>query len=454
MKIFIAGAWPYANGSLHVGHVASLIPADVLARYFRLKGDEVLYVSGSDCHGTPITVKAKQECKAPEKIAEFYHKEFKKCFEDLGFTYDVYSKTYSNFHYKEVKRIFLKLLKNDCLYEKEIDQTYCQKCEQFLPDRYIEGNCPSCGNVVNGDQCEKCFQIFETIELRNKSCKICKNEPIVKKTRHFYFKLSKFQNSIEKYFEEKSHEWKENAINLTKRYLDEGLEDRAVTRDLDYGIDTPVEGFENKKIYVWIEAVCGYYTASKKWALEYGKKWEDFWINDSNNIKAYYVHGKDNIPFHTVILPSILLGLNENLHLPDMIISSEFLNLEGRKISTSKNWAVWLPYLLKNYNADTIRYFLLNNGPEKGDADFSWREFVYSNNIDLLGGFGNFVNRIMPFIEKYKDSFKNLEIDSDMKNKIEQLYTSVGEKIENGKFKESIKLIFGLVRSANKYFDD
>ncbi len=455
MNIFIGGAWPYANGSLHVGHVAGLIPGDVLARYFRLKGNNVLYVSGSDCHGTPITIRAKQEGKSPEEIAEFYHAEFKDCFDKLGFTYDMYTNTRSDFHYKEVQRIFLKLLENGCMFKKETEQTYCEHCNQFLPDRYIKGICPNCGSEVTGEQCEKCFTFFDSTDLKNKVCKICNSEPVIRKTSHYYFELSKFQTAIEHYFESKKKWWRDNAVNLTKRYLTEGLEDRAVTRDLDYGIPTPIKGLEDKRIYVWIEAVCGYYTASKKWALENNKNWEDFWINDkNNNITAYYVHGKDNIPFHTVILPAILLGLNENLHLPDRIISSEFLNLEGKKFSTSRNWAVWLPYLLDNYNPDTIRYFLLNNGPEKSDADFSWREFIYANNMDLLGGFGNLVNRIMPFVQKHEGNFNDLEVDPKIKEQIAPLYDLVGEQIENGKFKEALKRIFELVKIANKYFDE
>ncbi len=452
MSILIGGAWPYANGSLHIGHIAGLIPGDVLARYYRMKNEDVLYVSGSDCHGTPIAIRARQENKPPEEIANFYHNEFKDCFEKLGFTYDLYSKTNEEFHHKEVQRIFLKLLENGYIYKKEIDQVYCEKCNQFLPDRYIEGICPNCGSRANGDQCDNCCSVYNAIELKEKACKICKNKPTTKNTEHFYFALSKFQNEINSYVDSKKSNWRENAVNLTQRYLNEGLVDRAATRDLDYGISTPIEGFGNKKIYVWIEAVLGYLTASKMWALRSGDDWEKFWKGD--DVLAYYVHGKDNIPFHTVILPALLLGTKENLHLPDIIISSEFLNLEGKKISTSKDWAVWLPYLLEKYNPDSIRYFLITNGPEKRDGDFSWREFINSHNSELLGCFGNFVNRNIPFIEKYDRTINNTEMDESIKNRLISLYDEIGDKIEKGEFKIALKEIFDFAREANKYFDD
>jgi len=412
MSIFIGGAWPYANGSLHVGHVAGLIPGDILARYFRLKKEDVLYVSGSDCYGTPISIRARKENKQPQEIADFYHNEFKECFDKLGFTYDIYTKTDSDFHKAEVQKIFLQLVENKHVYIKEVEQTYCEHCKQFLPDRYIEGICPKCGHKCNGDQCDNCCTIFNAVDLKSKACKICGNEPVIKKTKHFYLELSKFQKDIEQFVETNRSNWRDNAVKLTERYLKEGLEDRACTRDMDYGIPTPIKEYQDKKIYVWIEAVCGYLTASKKWGVDTGRDWTKFWEND---VTAYYVHGKDNIPFHTIIWPALLLGMNENLHLPDIIVSSEFLNLESKKISTSKNWAVWLPYLIERYDPDSIRYFLINNSPEKRDADFSWREFIHNHNSELLGDFGNFVNRNIPFILKYDGILNNCSMDEAIK---------------------------------------
>jgi methionyl-tRNA synthetase len=280
---------------------------------------------------------------------------------------------------------------------------------------------------------------------------LCGNEPVVKETTHLYFKLSEFQKELEEYVEG-AKDWRENAIKLTQRYLDEGLIDRAVTRDIDLGITAPIEGYEDKKIYVWMEAVCGYLTASKEWAEKEGGDWEKFWKGE--DIKAYYVHGKDNVPFHSIIWPAILLA-HGDLHLPDSIISSEYLTLERRKISTSQNWAVWLPDIASRYQPDSIRYFIIINGPEKRDADFSWREFVNSNNGELLGAFGNFVNRNLVFLEKsFEAKVPNGSMDEDIKKNIKELYTSSGKLIEQGEFKAALEEIFAFIRDANKYFDE
>ncbi len=282
---------------------------------------------------------------------------------------------------------------------------------------------------------------------------MCGNPPIIRPTEHFYFALKKFHTELENLVIEADSRnlWRENAIHLTKRYLQEGLRDRAATRDLELGVDVPIEGFEGKKIYVWIEAVSGYLTASKQWAEEYNQEWKPFWSPES---KTYYVHGKDNIPFHSIIWPAILQGLG-NLKLPDHIISSEYLTIEKKKLSTSGNWAVWVTDMINKYHPDSIRYFLIINGPEKRDADFSWREFIYSHNSELLGAFGNFVNRTLKFIEKSFDGVvPETESDSTMFDKVSALYETTGEKIENGEFKAGLEAIFELVRSSNKYFDE
>lgn len=450
MSVFIGGAWPYANGSLHLGHIAALLPGDILARYFRLIGEEVLYVSGSDCHGTPISIRASKENVAPKVITDKFHNEFLDCFNKLGFSYDLYTRTDQEFHKSVVQDVFLKLFNNGYIYRKSIQQVYCESCCQFLPDRFVEGICPHCGNVARGDQCEYCSELLDPLDLSDKKCKICGVTPSVKTAEQLFFSLSKFEDYLNKYIDETSG-WRENAFGLAKRYLNEGLRDRAVTRDLPWGVDVPIERYEGKKIYVWIEAVIGYLSASKQWALEQNIDWKNFWRGD---VVSYYVHGKDNIPFHTLILPAILLGIGD-LHLPDKIISSEYLTLEGRKISTSNNWAIWVPYIVKNYNADSIRYFLAINGPEKRDGDFSWREFVNRHNGELLGAFGNFVNRTLVFIKKSFDGRLSIyKISSGIKEQIHRLYDSVGEKISNGQFKNALEEIFEFVRYANKYFDD
>jgi len=453
MNILIGGAWPYANGSLHLGHVAALLPGDILARYYRLKGENVLYVSGSDCNGTPISIRANQENTTVTAIADRYHAEFLQCFNQLGFTYDFYTRTDALHHHRAVQHIFLTLLENGFLYKKTINQAYCPVDYQFLPDRFVEGTCPNCGAKARGDQCDHCSAILDPLDLIDKTCKICGNEPEIRETEHYYYEFSHFQAQLEHFVNDASKEgrWRDNAIQLTKRYLSEGLPDRAVTRDLPNGIQVPVKGFEEKKIYVWIEAVAGYYTASLEWANEHGKDVNDWW---NEQAVSYYVHGKDNIPFHTVIWPAILMGLGQQ-GLPTNIVSNEYLTLEKRKLSTSQNWAVWVPEILKDYHPDSIRYFLTTNAPENRDADFSWREFIYSHNSELLGAFANFVNRTLKFIAKSFDhKVPQATINSCIQLEVQQLYTTVGEHIEAGYMKQAIEAIFNFVRTSNRYFDE
>ncbi|MFE4075767.1 methionine--tRNA ligase [Peribacillus sp. YIM B13477] len=453
MTIFIGGAWPYANGSLHLGHVAALLPGDILASYYRQKGEKVLYVSGSDCNGTPISIRANQENTTTEAIANLYHEEFVECFQKLGFSYDLYTRTDAKHHHKSVQTIFLKLLENGYLYKKTIEQAYCETDHQFLPDRFVEGICPNCGEKARRDQCDNCSAILDPLDIIDKRCKICGNQPTIKETEHFYFSFSQFQKQLETFVGKAQQEnrWRENAISLTTRYLKESVPDRAVTRDLPNGVEVPISGFEGKKIYVWIEAVAGYLTASIEWAKQNNENIEDWWNRETT---SYYIHGKDNIPFHTVIWPSILMGIN-NPALPTHIISNEYLTLEKRKLSTSQNWAVWVPYILERYDADSIRYFLTINAPENRDTDFSWREFVYSHNSELLGAYGNFVNRTLKFIEKsYDGKTPEGKINLEIKAKIGQLYEEVDSLIMNAHFKKSLEKIFEFVRYANKYFDE
>ncbi|UII54728.1 methionine--tRNA ligase [Cytobacillus spongiae] len=453
MAIFIGGAWPYANGSLHLGHISSLLPGDILARYYRLKGEEVLYVSGSDCNGTPITIRAKQEGLTPGEIADRYHEEFQECFAKLGFSYDCYTRTDTPYHHQIVQGIFLELLEKGLIYLKEIEQTYCEHDQQFLPDRYVEGECPVCGATARGDQCDNCSTVLEPLDLLNRKCKLCGNPPTTKKTKHFYFSLSQFQEVLSNYTQEAKDKrlWRENAISLTNRYLQEGLQDRPVSRDLPIGVSVPVPGYEDKKIYVWIEAVSGYYSASKLWAKEAKKDDAIFW--DSNTI-SYYIHGKDNIPFHSIIWAGILSGL-EKQALPTHIVSNEYLTLERKKLSTSRNWAVWVPDILTRYEPDSIRYFLTINAPESRDADFSWKEFIYSHNSELLGAYGNLVNRTLKFIQKSCEGIVPTKpISQALMERVDSLYSEVGHELEAGSFKVGLEKIFEVVRFANKYFDE
>ncbi len=451
MSVFIGGAWPYANGSLHLGHIAALLPGDIVARYYRLKGESVLYVSGSDCNGTPISIRANQESVSIQDIANRYHQEFVDSFSKLGFTFDCYSRTDDQQHHEIVQQIFLQLLENGYIYKKEIEQTYCEFDNQFLPDRYVEGICPNCGQPSRGDQCDNCSSILDPLDLIDRTCKICGNEPVTKETEHFYFTLSSFQDELENRVKraKQSKAWRNNAIQMSERYLKEGLHDRAVSRDLANGVSVPVKGYEDKKIYVWIEAVSGYFSASQKWATESNQSDASFWNEDT---VSYYIHGKDNIPFHSIIWPSILMGIDKKAF-PTHIISNEYLTLEKKKLSTSKNWAVWVPSILESYNPDSVRYFLTVNAPENRDADFSWREFILSHNSELLGAYGNLVNRTFKFIEKSFEGHISGTLDMEVTRKIQDRYPEVGLLIEKGHFKQAIEMIFETIRFGNKYFD-
>lgn len=451
MNVLIGGAWPYANGSLHIGHIAALLPGDVLARYFRLKGDTVFFVSGSDCHGTPVTIRAKQENKTPQEISDYYHNEFCDCFNRLGFTYDLYGKTSSKEHKSFVTDFHRKLYDGGYVYEKSTPQAYCQKCRQFLPDRFVHGLCPNCREGTRGDQCEACGSVLEPENLIHAQCSICGEPPEFKPSTHLFLAVTRLKEQLERYIE--SHgEWRKNACEMSKRYLREGLRDRSLTRDLDWGIDVPKEGFEGKKIYIWAENVLGYvsdcYTLCKGQSIDFAEFWD--------SCRHYYVHGKDNIPFHTIILPSLLLGRTDiKLKLPDDIVSSEYLTLEGKKISTSGNWAIWIKDIICSYNADSIRYFLIANGPEKRDTDFTWREFINSHNGELLGAYGNFVNRSLVFIQKFfEGEVPDANCNSAFLHSLASIYKDAGKLIEDTNFKEALETIFAFIRTANKYFDE
>lgn len=448
--ILIGGAWPYANGSLHIGHIAGLLPGDVLARYHRAIGDNVYFVSGSDCHGTPVAIRAKQEGRSPREISDLYHEEFAECFERLGFSYDVYTKTSSEAHKEFVREFHRKLYESSYVYEKEAPQAYCEGCAAFLADRFVLGKCTKCGADARGDQCDACGAVLEPESLEEPVCAVCGRPVGFRESRHLYLAVARMEDKLRDLVESSSA-WRRNAIAFTRRYIEEGLQDRALTRDLEWGIKVPKEGYEEKTIYIWAENVLGYLSAAKTAAEARGADFGRLWGKDARH---YYVHGKDNIPFHTIILPALLLGHGGGWHLPDRIVSSEYMTLEGHKISTSQNYAIWVKELLDRYESDSIRYYFLANGPEKKDADFSWREFVHSHNGELLGAYGNFVNRSLAFIEKYFGGIVPAgRQDEALDRRIEGLFDSVGRQIEKGAFKDAIDSIFEFVREANKFFD-
>lgn len=448
MKVLIGGAWPYANYKLHLGHVAGLIGGDLLARYHRAKGDEVIYVSGSDCHGTPITERAKLEGTSPKEICDKYHEIFIKSFEGLNFSYDLYTKTETEYHKEKVKEIIKKIYDNGAIYEKVEPQAFCEHCNKFMADRELQIVCPKCGEITKGDCCDCGYAPTEE-DLLNATCRTCGNKTVQKDNKNLYIALSKMQGEIEEFVKKNKDKWRVNAQNETEKYLREGLKDRAITRDLSWGIDVPVEGYDDKKLYVWIEAVLGYVTAAMKICEERGLDWEDFWKRAD---KVYMVHGKDNIVFHSIIFPGLLMSLNEGFNLPDTIVSSEYLNFNDEKASKSKGNAVSVLDAIENLNSDTLRYHLISNGPERKDTNFTISEYITTHNNEVTNKYGNFVNRTLKF--KGISEIPNGELDSDVKALIQEAYIQVGESIEKLEFKDASEKAMRLIDEANKYYDE
>ena len=446
--IFIGAAWPYANAPLHLGHIASLLPADIIARYYRIKGSKVLFVSGSDCHGTPIVIAAEKNKKTPKEIAEHYHREFKKTLIDgLDFSYDLYTTTLTSNHTKIVQEFFTKLYKNKDIKIKKQKLPFCPKCKRFLPDRYIEGTCPECRfKFARGDQCDECGKILDPEDLTNPRCKICNSTPIFKETEHFFLKLSEKEAFI-KELVEKSKGWRKNAIGFTKKMIGEGLKDRAITRDTKWGVDIPLQGYKDKKIYVWFDAVCGYFSASLE-ALKNSEEFDYYWRNPK--AKHYYIHGKDNIPFHTIIWP-IMLNSYGQLKLPDYIISSEYLTLEKRQFSKSRNWAVWAKDIVSIFNSDYLRFYLILNGPETSDADFSFSDFQNKINSELIGNLGNFINRTAQLIKNNFSDGTSITHKSQYLQQTEAAFEKIGQLIEEGSLREALKQIMKIAEGGNKY---
>jgi methionyl-tRNA synthetase len=460
-KIYIGVAWPYANGSLSLGHIAGAnLPADIFARYHRAKGHEVIMVSGSDQHGTPITLEAEKQGKSPQEIVDRCQTEFIDCWQKMGISWDLFTTTGTKNHIETAQDIFLRLLEKGYLYKETVAQFYCPKCQRFLADRYVEGKCPSCGAAgARGDQCDACGKPINATELIAPYCRTCKTTPELKDTEHFFLKLSAFQERLEKWAEENKGHWRPNVYGLTTRYLTEGLRDRAITRDIEWGIPVPVKGFESKRLYVWFEAVIGYLSASKQWAKEIAhdeNKWKDFWENPE--AKSYYFLGKDNIPFHTIIWPAILMGYG-GLNLPTDVPANEFLNIEAKKISKSHHWGVWLPDYLSRYDPDPLRYLLSISMPETSDMDFTWFEYVRKNNDELVATWGNLVNRVLTFTYKnYEGKVpQGSQLNDAGKVLLEKAHEAVkqaDELLNACHFRAAIQQAMGLAQEANRYLDE
>ena len=457
----ITAALPYANGPIHIGHLAgAYIPADIYSRYLKLTGNDVVFICGSDEHGAAIPIRAKKEGISAQNIIDKYHEIIKNSFEDFGISFDNYSRTSSKIHHETASEFFKDLHNKNVFVEKESEQLYDELENQFLADRYVEGECPKCGFLeAYGDQCESCGSSLNATDLINPKSKLSGNTPVMKKTKHWFLPLNNFDSFLKKWFiEENKEKWKTNVFGQVKSWINEGLKPRAITRDLDWGIPVPLKEAENKVLYVWFDAPIGYISATKEWALANNKDWEPYWKNSDTQLVHFI--GKDNIVFHCIIFPSILKA-SEKFILPANVPANEFLNLEGKKISTSKNWAIWLhEYLIDFPNMqDTLRYTLTSNAPENKDNDFTWKDFQSKNNNELVAIFGNFINRVVVLTHKY---FEGINPELDLSNEIDkkildEIYSfpkKIGDLIEKYKFREAVNTLIDLARLGNKYLAD
>ena len=457
----ITAALPYTNGPIHIGHLAGVyIPADIYARFLRMTGNDVIYICGSDEHGVPITIKAKNENKSPQEIVDRYHQNIKQSFSEFGISFDNYSRTSSKIHHQTASDFFLKLFENGSFEEITSEQFYDKEEGQFLPDRFIIGTCPKCGFEESyGDQCEKCGTSHNSSDLINPRSSISGNKPSLKSTNHWYLKLDEFQGFLEQWIlKENKDYWKSNVYGQCKSWLDDGLKPRAVTRDLDWGVPVPVKGADGKVLYVWFDAPIGYISSTKEWAHENKKDWKKYWKD--NKTQLIHFIGKDNIVFHCIIFPSMLKAHGDFI-VPKNVPANEFLNLEGSKISTSKNWAVWLPEYLKDFpdKQDVLRYVLTINAPENKDNDFTWKDFQNRNNGELVSILGNFINRVVVLTKKYYQSIiptKNKLFDADKLalKLVNQSITNVESHLNNFKFRDACSEFMNIARIGNKYLAD
>ena len=457
----ITAALPYTNGPIHIGHLAGVyIPADIYSRFLRITGNDVIYICGSDEHGVPITIKAKKENKSPQEIVDRYHQNIKQSFYEFGISFDNYSRTTSKIHHKTASEFFLKLYENGSFEEIISEQFYDQEEGQFLPDRFIIGTCPKCGFEESyGDQCEKCGTSHNSTDLINPRSSISGNKPSLKSTNHWYLKLDEYQGFLEQWIIKENKDcWKSNVYGQCKSWLDEGLKPRAVTRDLDWGVPVPVKGADGKVLYVWFDAPIGYISSTQEWAQENKKDWKKYWKDD--NTQLIHFIGKDNIVFHCIIFPSMLKAHGDFI-VPKNVPANEFLNLEGSKISTSKNWAVWLPEYLKDFpdKQDVLRYVLTINAPENKDNDFTWKDFQNRNNGELVSILGNFINRVVVLTKKYYQSIiptKNKLYDADKLTLklVNQSIINIESYLNNFKFREACSEFMNIARIGNKYLAD
>ena len=457
----ITAALPYTNGPIHIGHLAGVyVPADIYARYLRLTGNDVAYISGSDEHGAAIPMRAKKEGVSPQVIIDKYHGIIKKSFEDFGISFDNYSRTSAKVHHETASEFFTKMYNDGEFVEEVSAQLYDAEANQFLADRFVIGTCPKCGFEESyGDQCENCGTSHNATDLINPKSAITGNVPTVKETKHWFLPLDKHEDFLREWIlEGHKKDWKPNVYGQVKSWVDDGLRPRAVTRDLDWGIPVPLKDGEGKVLYVWFDAPIGYISSTKEWAAREGKNWEDYWKKEDT--KMVHFIGKDNIVFHCIIFPAMLKAHGDYI-LPDNVPANEFLNLEGNKLSTSKNWAVWLHEYLEEFpnQQDVLRYTLTANAPESKDNDFTWKDFQAKNNNELVAIFGNFINRVVVLTNKYYEGIVPepndfTEVDEDVLAAVKEFPNSIGKSIERYRFREASQELMNLARLGNKYLAD
>jgi methionyl-tRNA synthetase len=457
----VTAALPYTNGPIHIGHLAGVyVPADIYSRFLRLQGRDVAFICGSDEHGVAISMKAKKEGITPQQVIDKYHAIIKTSFEDFGISFDNYSRTSAKVHHDTASEFFRKLYEAGDFIEEVTEQLYDAKADQFLADRFVIGTCPKCGHgEAYGDQCENCGSSLNATDLINPKSTITGTTPILKSTRHWFLPLDRYDTFLRQWvLEGHKNDWKPNVFGQVKSWLDEGLKPRAVTRDLDWGIPVPVEGAEGKVLYVWFDAPIGYISSTKEWAVREGKDWEPYW--KSEDTKLVHFIGKDNIVFHCIIFPAMLKAEGTYI-LPDNVPANEFLNLEGNKLSTSKNWAVWLHEYLQDFpgQQDVLRYALTSNAPETKDNDFTWKDFQARNNNELVAIFGNFINRVVVLTNKYYDgrvpepnAFS--DIDEATLTELRAYPAVIASSIERYRFREALVELMNLARLGNKYLAD
>lgn len=466
-KVLVTSALPYANGKIHLGHLSgAYLPADIYVRYKRLKGDDIIYICGSDEHGVPITISADKEKVSPKVVIDRFHEQNKIAFEKFGMSFDIYSRTSLPVHHKTAQEFFKCYYDQGLLIEKKSLQFYDEKAKMFLPDRYVEGTCPKCGyEEARSDECEKCGSLYEPSELINPKSKITGETPVLKETSHWYFPLGKYQERLEKYIDEMNEKygWKDNVLQYCRGWFKDGLKDRAYTRDLDWGVKVPLDGAEGKVLYVWFEAVLGYISATKELSEQRNdpELWKRYWQDTSTKYLAFI--GKDNIVFHTIIFPAMLMGWNDvkdaKYLLPQNVPANEFLNFEGKKFSKSRGWGVDVIEFLDMFPADPLRYTLAANLPENKDTDFYWKEFQGRNNGELADILGNFINRTFTFAFKHFDGIvpqvgKLEKIDNDMIELLKSYPGKISGLIERYKIKDAVFEMMNLARAGNKYFND